>query len=96
MPTESGAMDVVLRVPRIAATNASTITMPTRKAVLSFVPNPVPTVKMIGLSMAVAVLIDATIVRMVLVPSTMELAGKANWWIPKWLDRVLPRIHFSH
>jgi len=60
---------------------------------LSFVPNPDPTVKMIGLGMAVAVFIDATIVRMMLVPSTMELAGKANWWLPSWLDRVLPRIH---
>jgi RND superfamily putative drug exporter len=59
---------------------------------LSFVPNPDPTVKMIGLGMAAAVLVDATIVRMVLVPSTMELAGKANWWIPKWLDRILPHI----
>jgi RND superfamily putative drug exporter len=60
---------------------------------LSFVPNPDPTVKMIGLGMAVAVFVDATIVRMVLVPSTMELAGKANWWVPRWLDRVLPNIH---
>jgi RND superfamily putative drug exporter len=60
---------------------------------LAFVPNPIPTVKMIGLGMAVAVLIDATIVRMVLVPSTMELAGKANWWLPKWLDRILPHIN---
>ncbi len=60
---------------------------------ISFVPNPDPTVKMIGLGLAVSVLIDATIVRMMLVPSTMELAGKANWWIPSWLDRILPRIH---
>ena len=49
---------------------------------LSFVTNPDPTVKMIGFGMAVAVFLDATIVRMVLVPSSMELAGKANWWIP--------------
>jgi RND superfamily putative drug exporter len=59
---------------------------------LSFVPSPDPTVKMIGLGMAVAVLVDATIVRMMLVPSTMELAGKANWWFPGWLDKILPRI----
>jgi len=45
------------------------------------------------LGMAVAVLIDATIVRMMLVPSTMELAGRANWWLPSWLDRMLPHIH---
>jgi RND superfamily putative drug exporter len=48
--------------------------------------------KMFGLGLAVAVLIDATIVRMVLVPSTMELLGDANWWLPKWLDRILPKI----
>jgi RND superfamily putative drug exporter len=60
---------------------------------LAFVPSPDPTVKMIGFGMAVAVLIDATIVRMLLVPSTMELAGKATWWFPGWLDRILPKIH---
>ncbi len=42
---------------------------------------------------ALAVLIDATIVRMVLVPATMELLGDRNWWIPKWLDRILPKIN---
>jgi RND superfamily putative drug exporter len=38
-------------------------------------------------------LVDATVVRMVLVPATMELLGDRNWWIPKWLDRVLPHIN---
>jgi RND superfamily putative drug exporter len=38
------------------------------------------------------VFVDATIVRMVLVPSTMELLGDRNWWMPRWLDRLLPRI----
>jgi RND superfamily putative drug exporter len=38
------------------------------------------------------VLIDATIVRLVLVPATMELLGKANWWFPKWLDRIVPNL----
>jgi putative drug exporter of the RND superfamily len=60
---------------------------------LSFVTNPDPTVKMIGLGLAVAVFIDATIVRMVLVPSTMELMGNANWWLPGWLDRLLPTLN---
>ncbi len=49
--------------------------------------------KLFGLGMAVAVLVDATIVRMVLVPATMELLGARNWWIPKWLDRVLPHLN---
>jgi len=49
--------------------------------------------KLFGLGLAIAVLLDATIVRMVLVPATMELLGDRNWWIPKWLDRILPNIH---
>jgi RND superfamily putative drug exporter len=48
--------------------------------------------KLFGLGMAVAVAVDATIVRMILVPATMELLGSRNWWIPAWLDRILPRI----
>jgi putative drug exporter of the RND superfamily len=57
---------------------------------LSFVANPSPFVKMTGLGLAVAILLDATIVRMVLVPATMALLGRANWWLPGWLDRRLP------
>ena len=49
--------------------------------------------KLFGLGMAVAVFIDATIVRMVLVPATMELLGARNWWMPAWLDRLLPKIN---
>jgi len=48
--------------------------------------------KLFGLGLAIAVFIDATIVRMVLVPATMELLGDRNWWIPKWLNRILPTI----
>ena len=47
-------------------------------------------VKEIGLGLAVAVLVDATLVRMVLVPATMELLGDANWWLPRWLDKAIP------
>jgi RND superfamily putative drug exporter len=47
--------------------------------------------KLIGLGLATAVLVDATIVRLVLVPAVMQLLGDANWWMPRWLDRVLPR-----
>jgi RND superfamily putative drug exporter len=47
---------------------------------------------MFGLGLASAVLIDATLVRMVLVPATMSLLGRANWWLPKWLDRILPHM----
>jgi putative drug exporter of the RND superfamily len=52
-------------------------------------------VKLFGLGLAVAVLIDATIVRMLLVPATMELLGDRNWWLPRWLDRILPRVHIE-
>jgi hypothetical protein len=46
----------------------------------------------LGVGMAAAIFLDATVVRMVLVPALMELFGRANWWIPRWLDRRLPRI----
>ncbi|MBA2279828.1 MAG: MMPL family transporter [Acidimicrobiia bacterium] len=51
-----------------------------------------PNGKLFGVGLAVAVLIDATLVRMVLVPATMSLLGKANWWLPGWLDRILPHL----
>jgi RND superfamily putative drug exporter len=57
---------------------------------LSFVMTPDVGVKQIGLGLAAAVLIDATVVRLVLVPAVMELLGKANWWLPGWLGRLLP------
>jgi RND superfamily putative drug exporter len=44
------------------------------------------------LGLAAAILIDATLVRMVLVPSIMELLGRANWWMPAWLDRIVPHL----
>lgn len=51
-----------------------------------------PSIKMLGLGLATAIAIDATVVRMVLVPATMTLMGKANWWLPSWLDKRLPRV----
>jgi RND superfamily putative drug exporter len=59
---------------------------------MGFVASEDPVVKMMGVGLATAVIIDATIVRMVLVPSTMALMGDPNWWIPKWLDRLLPHL----
>jgi uncharacterized membrane protein YdfJ with MMPL/SSD domain len=55
----------------------------------------VPQVKEIGVGLAVAIALDATIVRLILVPTTMELMGDKNWWIPKSLDRVLPDMDFE-
>ena len=59
---------------------------------LSFVLGDNPTVKMIGLGLATAIFVDATLIRMVLVPSTMKLLGDANWWLPGWLDRIIPNL----
>ena len=43
-----------------------------------------------GIGMATAVLLDATLVRMILVPAVLQILGNANWWIPDWLDKILP------
>jgi putative drug exporter of the RND superfamily len=59
---------------------------------LAFVLGDDAATKMFGVGLATAVLIDATLVRMVLVPATMKLLGDANWWLPGWLDRALPRV----
>jgi RND superfamily putative drug exporter len=61
----------------------------------SFVANPSPLVKMMGLGLATAIMLDATIVRMLVVPAAMALMGGANWWLPGWLDRVLPHVRLE-
>ena len=58
----------------------------------SFVINPDPTVKMLAIGMAFAVLIDASLVRMCLVPSIMSLLGSRAWWMPRWLEPVIPHL----
>ena len=60
---------------------------------LSFTITIDPVIKMLGVGMAAAVAVDATIVRGLLVPSTMTLLGRWNWWLPAWLDRILPHLH---
>jgi RND superfamily putative drug exporter len=59
----------------------------------SFVLGDNTAVKLFGVGLAFAIFIDATVVRMVLVPATMELLGDRNWWFPGWLDRIVPRLH---
>ncbi|MGD0312707.1 MAG: MMPL family transporter [Acidimicrobiales bacterium] len=54
--------------------------------------DPLHVLKVFGLGLAAAIFIDATLVRMVLVPSIMELLGRANWWMPTWLDRLVPHL----
>ncbi len=58
----------------------------------SFMFEDVREVKLMGMGLALAVLLDATLVRMLLVPATMELLGARNWWMPAWLDRLLPEL----
>jgi RND superfamily putative drug exporter len=62
---------------------------------LSFVLSDQNAVKMLAIGMAVAVLIDASIVRMILVPAVMALLGAHAWWMPRWLEPVLPRLHLE-
>jgi RND superfamily putative drug exporter len=60
-----------------------------------FVLTGVPSIKELGLGCAVAIALDATLVRLILVPATMKLLGRWNWWMPSWLDRILPRLNFE-
>ena len=52
-------------------------------------------VKLFGMGLATAIAIDATLVRMLIVPSTMELLGARNWWLPRWLDRIIPNLRIE-
>jgi len=60
-----------------------------------FVLTGVPSIKELGLGSAIAIALDATLVRLILVPAAMTLMGKWNWWMPSWLDRLLPELSFE-
>ncbi|MDO4264018.1 MAG: MMPL family transporter [Deinococcus sp.] len=62
----------------------------------AFVAGRVVLTKSIGLGLATAVLLDATLVRLALVPAVLRLAGRWNWWLPPWLERWLPRVTMRH
>ncbi len=59
---------------------------------LAFLAAPDVFLKLFGIGLATAIFLDATVVRMVLVPAVMQLLGSRNWWIPNWLERILPRL----
>jgi RND superfamily putative drug exporter len=59
---------------------------------LAFLAAPDVFLKLFGIGLASAIFLDATLVRMVLVPAVMQIFGKANWWIPSWLEKVLPTL----
>jgi RND superfamily putative drug exporter len=63
---------------------------------LAFLAAPDVFLKLFGIGLASAIFLDATVVRMVLVPAVMQLMGKWNWWIPNWLERILPRLDVEH
>ncbi|MFI6277669.1 MMPL family transporter [Streptomyces sp. NPDC050988] len=86
-PTESVARGMAV-TGRVITSAALIMTV----VFLSFVANPSPLVKMMGLGLATAIVLDATIVRMVLVPAAMAVLGRAAWWLPRRLDRRLPRV----
>ncbi|MCA9822134.1 MAG: MMPL family transporter [Dehalococcoidia bacterium] len=87
--------DNAVSVARGLASTASVITAAAAIMIvvfLSFVLNDQRVVKEFGLGLAIAVFIDATVVRLMLVPATMELMGKWNWWLPSWMGRLIPHI----
>lgn len=59
----------------------------------AFIPSPDLVLKVIGVGMAAAILLDATVVRLLLVPAVMHILGRVNWWMPAWLARLLPELH---
>jgi RND superfamily putative drug exporter len=59
----------------------------------AFIPSPEVFLKVIGVGMAAAIFVDATVVRMLLVPAIMHLLGRANWWLPASWERRLPQLH---
>ena len=62
---------------------------------MAFIPSTESIIKLFGVALASAVLIDAFVIRLVLIPSLMTIFGKANWWLPGWLDRILPTLHIE-
>ena len=62
---------------------------------IAFIPTPENTIKLFGVALGAAVLIDAFIIRLIFIPAIMSIIGKANWWLPGWLDRILPEVHIE-
>ncbi len=62
---------------------------------LAFATSSITFIKLFGLGLALAVVMDATLVRATLVPAFMRLAGEANWWAPRWMQRIYERVGFS-
>jgi putative drug exporter of the RND superfamily len=90
--TRRAVADGLARTARVITAAAAIMVV----VFLAFVTSQEVFLKLFGIGLAVAILLDATIVRMVLVPAVMQLLGKWNWWIPNWLERRLPRLDVEH
>ena len=86
--TRRAVADGVAKTARVITAAAAIMVV----VFLAFLAAPDVFLKLFGIGLAAAILVDATIVRMVLVPSVMQLLGDKNWWIPDWLERILPRL----
>jgi RND superfamily putative drug exporter len=86
--TSSAVADGLAKTARVITAAAAIMVV----VFLAFIFSTEVFLKLMGVGMATAILVDATVVRMVLVPAVMQLLGRANWWMPRWLDRVLPRL----
>jgi putative drug exporter of the RND superfamily len=86
--TSSAVADGLAKTARVITAAAAIMVV----VFLAFIASTEVFLKLMGVGMATAILVDATVVRMVLVPAVMQLLGRANWWVPGWLDRVLPRL----
>lgn len=87
------AVGIGLSKTASVVSNAATIMIVT---FVVFALAPILFLKTVGIAMAIAILVDATVARMILLPSAMALAGKWNWYLPKWLARILPEIKLEH
>ena len=86
--TRRAVADGLARTARVITAAAAIMVV----VFLAFLAAPDVFLKLFGIGLAAAIFLDATIVRMVLVPAVMQLLGKWNWWIPNWLERILPRL----
>jgi RND superfamily putative drug exporter len=84
----SAVADGVAKTARVITAAAAIMVV----VFLAFVASNQAFLTLMGIGMATAILVDATVVRMLLVPGLMQLLGRANWWMPRWLDRAVPRL----
>jgi RND superfamily putative drug exporter len=84
----AGGLAATMRVIGAAAAIMATV-------FLAFLANSSRPIKEFGLGLAAAVFVDAIVIRLVLVPATMQLLGEWNWWMPRWLDRLVPRLELE-